>query len=158
MDAKLRGRRWRFTEASEAEKGPFATPASTRETLSNSLLTKSIPPRILRRGFWERGEYRGTSLPRKRHPVGPYSRTIPEVIGESLGDGCCLMGEVARYRSSVSSIIASASDQTPQIFEKNQRPSCLSREFLHIAILVGLDAESQGCGRTYLDSTRCQTL
>ena len=28
-------------------------------------------------------EYRGTSLKRKRNPLGPYSRTMPRVLGGS---------------------------------------------------------------------------
>ena len=42
-------------------------------------------------------EHRGTSLIRKHHPVGPYSRTMPRVLGElgeSRGGGRFLMGEV----------------------------------------------------------------
>jgi len=51
MHASLCGRRLRFTWASEVERGPFAIPAPTRETLSNSLLNQWIPLRILRRGI-----------------------------------------------------------------------------------------------------------
>ena len=33
--------------------------------------------------FW----YRGTSLIRKRTPLGPYRRPVPRVLGESWGGG-----------------------------------------------------------------------
>jgi len=33
------------------------------------------------------GAYRGTSLIRKRHPVGPYSRTMPRLLWRSWGGG-----------------------------------------------------------------------
>ena len=39
-------------------------------------------------------EYRGTSLRRKRFPLGPYSRPMPRVLGGSQGGGHFLMGEV----------------------------------------------------------------
>ena len=38
--------------------------------------------------------YRGTSLERKRTPLGPYRRPMPRVLGESQGSGRALMGEV----------------------------------------------------------------
>ena len=38
--------------------------------------------------------YRGTSLIRKRLLLGPYSRTMPRVLGGSKGVGRFLMGEV----------------------------------------------------------------
>ena len=38
--------------------------------------------------------YRGTSLIRKRTPLGPYSRPTPRVLGGSLGGGRFIMGEV----------------------------------------------------------------
>ena len=39
--------------------------------------------------------YRGTSLIRNRHPLGPYRRPLPRVlVGGSYGDGRFLMGEV----------------------------------------------------------------
>ena len=38
--------------------------------------------------------YRGTSVIRKRTPVGPYSRTMPRVLGGSQGGLRFLMGEV----------------------------------------------------------------
>ena len=31
--------------------------------------------------------YRGTSLKRSRHPVGPYSRTVPRLLWRSWGGG-----------------------------------------------------------------------
>ena len=37
---------------------------------------------------------RGTSLARKRNPLGPYRRPMPRVLGGSLGGGRFLMGEV----------------------------------------------------------------
>ena len=37
---------------------------------------------------------RGASLERKRHPVGPYSRTISRVLGGSQEGERFLMGEV----------------------------------------------------------------
>ena len=43
--------------------------------------------------------YRGTSLVRKRTPLGPYRRPIPKVLGGSEGDGRFLMGEVTLYAS-----------------------------------------------------------
>ena len=44
--------------------------------------------------------YRGASLIRKRTPLGPYRRPMPRVLGESLGAGRFLMGEVTLYRGS----------------------------------------------------------
>jgi len=41
--------------------------------------------------------YRGTSLIRKRSPLGPYRRAIPRVLGGSEGGGRFLMGEVPLY-------------------------------------------------------------
>ena len=38
--------------------------------------------------------YRGTSLIRNRHPVGPYRRTIPRLLWRSWGGGRSLMSEV----------------------------------------------------------------
>ena len=38
--------------------------------------------------------YRGTSLIRKRTPLGPYRRPMPKVLGGSQGGGRFLMGEV----------------------------------------------------------------
>ena len=46
------------------------------------------------------GLYRGTSLTRKRTPLGPYSRPMPRVLGGSWGGGRFLMGEVPLYRDS----------------------------------------------------------
>ena len=43
------------------------------------------------------GEYRCTSLIRKRTPSGPYCRPMPRVIGGCLGDGRFLMGEEPLY-------------------------------------------------------------
>ena len=40
---------------------------------------------------------RGTSLARKRTPLGPYRRPIQGVPGGSKGGGCFLMGEVPLY-------------------------------------------------------------
>ena len=53
--------------------------------------TKSPPtPRI-------ESTYRGTSLTRKRTPLGPYRRPMPRVIWGSQEGGCFLMGEVPLY-------------------------------------------------------------
>ena len=41
--------------------------------------------------------YRGTSLTRKRSPLGPYSRPMPIVLRGSSGGGCFLMSEVPLY-------------------------------------------------------------
>ena len=38
--------------------------------------------------------YRGTSLTRKRNPLGPYRRPVPRVLGGSYGGGRFLLGEV----------------------------------------------------------------
>ena len=43
--------------------------------------------------------YRGTSLERKRNPLGPYRRPMPRVLGVSKGGGRVLMGEVPLYKS-----------------------------------------------------------
>ena len=40
------------------------------------------------------GVYRGTSLTRKRTPLGPYSRPMPRVVWVSQGGGRFLMGEI----------------------------------------------------------------
>ena len=42
-------------------------------------------------------QYRDTSLIRKRHPVEPYGRTMPRVLGKSQGGGRFLTGEVPLY-------------------------------------------------------------
>jgi len=42
-------------------------------------------------------KYRGTSLIRKRTPLGPYRRPMPRVLGGSWGGGRFLMGEVPLY-------------------------------------------------------------
>ena len=39
----------------------------------------------------------GTSLIRKRTPLGPFHRPMPRVLGGSLGVGRFLMGEVTLY-------------------------------------------------------------
>ena len=44
--------------------------------------------------------YRGTSL-ENRHPVGPYSRTMPKLLWRSWGGGRFLMSEVPLYSSSL---------------------------------------------------------
>ena len=41
--------------------------------------------------------YTATSLIRNRHPVGPYSRAIPRVLGGSYGGAHFLMDEVPRH-------------------------------------------------------------
>ena len=41
--------------------------------------------------------YRGTSLTKKRTPLGPYSRPMPRVPGWSWAGGCFLMSEVPLY-------------------------------------------------------------
>ena len=41
--------------------------------------------------------YRGTSLIRKRTPLGPYRRPMPRILGRSRGGGHFLMGEVSLY-------------------------------------------------------------
>ena len=42
-------------------------------------------------------KYRGTSLIRKRTPLGPYRRPVPWVLGGSWGGERFLMGEVPQY-------------------------------------------------------------
>ena len=41
--------------------------------------------------------FRGTSLMRKRIPLGPYRRSTPRVLGGSWGGGRVLMGEVSLH-------------------------------------------------------------
>jgi hypothetical protein len=41
--------------------------------------------------------YRGTSLVRNRHPVGPYSRNMPRALRRSQEGGLSLMSEVSLY-------------------------------------------------------------
>ena len=41
--------------------------------------------------------YRGTSIIRKRTPLGPYSRTMPRLLWRSWGGGWFLMSEVFLY-------------------------------------------------------------
>ena len=41
--------------------------------------------------------YRGTSVIRKRTPLGPYRKPMPRVLGGSYRSGCFLMGEVLLY-------------------------------------------------------------
>ena len=43
------------------------------------------------------GLYRGTSLTRKRTPLGPYRRSMPSALGGSQRGGRFLMGEVPLY-------------------------------------------------------------
>ena len=45
--------------------------------------------------------YRGTSLTRKRTPLGPYRRPRPRVLGGSLGGERFLMGEVPLYHGAL---------------------------------------------------------
>ena len=45
--------------------------------------------------------YRGTSLIRKRTPLGPYLRPMPRVLGGSYWGGRFLMGEVPLYKTSM---------------------------------------------------------
>ena len=42
--------------------------------------------------------FRGTSLTRKRLPIGPFRRLMPRVLGGSFGGGRFLMGEAPLYR------------------------------------------------------------
>ena len=42
--------------------------------------------------------YRGTSLIRNCAPLGPYSRTMPRVLGGSLGGGRFLMSQIPLYQ------------------------------------------------------------
>ena len=42
--------------------------------------------------------YRGTSITRKRHPLGPYGRHMPRVLGRPYGGGCFLMSGVPHVR------------------------------------------------------------
>ena len=51
--------------------------------------------------------YRGTSLTRKRTPLGSYRSPMPKVLGGSLGGGHFLMGEVPLYVPSDSSLVHS---------------------------------------------------
>ena len=44
-----------------------------------------------------RDRYRGTSIIRKRPPLGPYCRPMPRVLGGSEGGGRFLMSEVPLY-------------------------------------------------------------
>jgi len=44
-------------------------------------------------------QYRGSSLIRKLHPLGPYSRPMPRALSWSLGGGHFLMREAPLYRS-----------------------------------------------------------
>ena len=46
-----------------------------------------VPTELLR-------AYMGTSLTRKRTPLGPYRRPVPRVLGGSKGGGRFRMGEV----------------------------------------------------------------
>ena len=46
----------------------------------------------------EKVTYRGTSLTRKRTPLGPHRRPMPRVLGGSWGGGRFLMGEVTLSR------------------------------------------------------------
>ena len=48
--------------------------------------------------------YRGTSLARKRNPLGPYRRPMPRVVGESWGGGC-FMGQVPLYELALCSVM-----------------------------------------------------
>ena len=58
------------------------------------------PHRMLNKVFGSnvgRQSYRGTSLIRKRLPLGPYSRPIPRALWWSMGGGLFLMSEVPLY-------------------------------------------------------------
>ena len=46
-----------------------------------------------------RSRYRGTSLTRKRTPLGPYSRITPRALLQSWGVGHSLVSEVPLYTS-----------------------------------------------------------
>jgi len=49
------------------------------------------------RGRYPDKLYRGTSLIRNRHPVGPYRRNMPRLLWRSTGGGGFLISEVPLY-------------------------------------------------------------
>ena len=60
--------------------------------------TLHSPERDFRFNLNTAGKYRGTSLRRNHHPVGPYSRTMPSLLWWCLGGvGRFLMSEVPLY-------------------------------------------------------------
>ena len=65
--------------------------------------------------------YRGTSLIRKRTPLGPYRRPTPRVLGGSQGGGRFLMGEVPLYAVQGSDRKRSWAEQTRLVTALAQR-------------------------------------
>ena len=55
---------------------------------------------LLRR-YSSSGKYRGTSLIRKRLPLGPYDRHLRRALWRSGGWGAFLMSEVALYSADI---------------------------------------------------------
>ena len=65
-------------------------PTKTRvETSRHGHFLRSRPPSCAS----PRNQYKGTSLTKKRTPLGPYRRPMPRVLEGSRGDGRFLMGE-----------------------------------------------------------------
>ena len=70
--------------------GQPRNPSSVRLNLGSSFL-----------GSQQGLEYRGTSLTRKRTPLGPYREPMPRVLGGSLGGWSFLTGEVPLHRLNI---------------------------------------------------------
>ena len=70
-------------------------------------------------------KYRGTSLIRKRTPLGPYSWTLPRFLGESWRGGRFLMSEVPLYSS------CQAVDKTVQLPTEHRGGNAASLSHTH---------------------------
>ena len=80
------------------------SPAELEESASILWRDASVAPR-----FWvclTRATYGGTSLKRRRTPLGPYRRPMTRVLGGSSGGGRFLMGEVPLFFSCLQSRFA----------------------------------------------------
>ena len=67
--------------------------------------------------------YRGTSLIRKRTPLGPYRRPVPRVLGWSLGGGgCFLVSEVPLYTKFLNGTFQKADPKPQHLSPKPSSP------------------------------------
>ena len=104
--------------------------------------------------------YRGTSLIRKRTPLGPYPRPMPRVLGRSWGGGDFLMGEVPLYadeKHGQNSFWALNSGLRVQGWGDGFRPSAIRRDVASLRVAFRLQASDfrlqglPGWSRVYPD-------
>ena len=87
--------------------------------------------------------YRGTSLLRKRTPLGPYRKPIPRVLGGSWGGGRFLMDEVPLYWNATGyTIHHRVSRVLPTFLRKKPRLSL--RLTLRLRVCIGFRVSGSG--------------